>query len=506
MVYISTDAGVTWTPTPTKPATGTIYAGAVLATEPDLTLIVAETTRLHRSTDGGQTWTTQTISSVGSGVTFATAPDGTLFVGGSNRLYRSTDLGESFTEITPASGETITINCMQPFDANNLIVGGNGSGRQVRYGTIAQDGTISFVDAVRTDPGYSYVETSGGMWLWVDSNLNGFMVGVRHVFRVSGTPTALQLTTPAGASGANANTATTGTIIDFSFPSATVGFATAGSNGNFFKTENSGNTWQTIDLDTSVTNEYFRGIHFFDEDNGIGVGTRASASWAARTTDGGRTWTALEVPAGELGTLNGVAFAGPNVGFAVGDDRSGVSVSAFRWNPTEDKFDKVPVVDPLGSAILGVDLNAVAVFDANTAVVVGEDLIAEYDPVAGHFEVVFFDGSAEFNSVAFVDAQTAIAVGTSGRIYRRTLVGGVPQWDRITVSGVTSTLKQVSFFGQTGYIVGQSGKLVVTSDGGATWEVHDVPVTGDAIIATGPHTVFVGAGSRAIYRSEVPIQ
>ncbi|MFN8437770.1 MAG: YCF48-related protein [Cytophagales bacterium] len=78
-----------------------------------------------------------------------------------------------------------------------------------------------------------------------------------------------------------------------------------------------------------------------------------------------------------------------------------------------------------------------------------------------------------FQSVAFYDAFNGYVVGNSGLIYR-TFDGG-KTWIKQN-SGVTRTLKDIAIVSaNTAYVVGGYGTLLKTTNGGATWEKLIVP-------------------------------
>jgi hypothetical protein len=82
----------------------------------------------------------------------------------------------------------------------------------------------------------------------------------------------------------------------------------------------------------------------------------------------------------------------------------------------------------------------------------------------------------DLRAVYFTDANTGIAVGTSGRIIRTTNSG--LNWNIIT-SGTGSVLYSVNFVnGNTGYISG-TGVILNTTNGGVNWQNQPINVTSD---------------------------
>ncbi|MDH3268545.1 MAG: YCF48-related protein, partial [Ignavibacteria bacterium] len=71
-------------------------------------------------------------------------------------------------------------------------------------------------------------------------------------------------------------------------------------------------------------------------------------------------------------------------------------------------------------------------------------------------------------SVYFTDANTGFAVGESGKIIKTT--NGGMNWDS-QISGTSDRLSSIFFYeSNTGWIVGNNGTILKTTDGGMNWE------------------------------------
>jgi photosystem II stability/assembly factor-like uncharacterized protein len=92
-----------------------------------------------------------------------------------------------------------------------------------------------------------------------------------------------------------------------------------------------------------------------------------------------------------------------------------------------------------------------------------------------------------------IDRNTVVAGGNGGVIVRTT--DGGATWS-IVASGVTGTLRGVSFVGNTGWIVGDNSTVLKTTDAGATWAPQPVPVTETLrqVSAFAGDLVYVGGG------------
>ncbi len=87
--------------------------------------------------------------------------------------------------------------------------------------------------------------------------------------------------------------------------------------------------------------------------------------------------------------------------------------------------------------------------------------------------------ASNLQDVYFIDANTGWAVGNTGRI-RKTINGG-STWTAQT-SGVTTTLNSVHFTdANTGWVVGANGVVRKTTNGGTTWTAQTAGVGTNAL-------------------------
>jgi photosystem II stability/assembly factor-like uncharacterized protein len=102
----------------------------------------------------------------------------------------------------------------------------------------------------------------------------------------------------------------------------------------------------------------------------------------------------------------------------------------------------------------------------------------------------------------FIDSQTGWVVGTSGTILKTT--DGGNSWQSLS-SGVTSALAGIHFLNSNlGWVVGDLGKILKTTDGGNTWSTQSLGITvsGDLrdVFFINSSTGFI-AGTYGVYKT-----
>lgn len=182
------------------------------------------------------------------------------------------------------------------------------------------------------------------------------------------------------------------------------------------------------------------------------------------TTDGGENWFEQSVPA--PGANTGVFFVDDSTGWVVGTGGDILHTTDGGSNWIE-----------LISGIY-VDLWGVHFIDQNTGWAVG----GQYYPYFGNLQIVLStsDGGTSWDvridelyeptlrDVFFTDVSRGYAVGDGGTIL--VSIDGGLTWNEQT-SGATGDLEDVYFTSpNTGFAVGQSGVILHTTDGGVNWD------------------------------------
>ena len=254
-----------------------------------------------------------------------------------------------------------------------------------------------------------------------------------------------------------------------------------GHGGTMVRTTDRGKTWVRITGGTSAQFRSVTGVH--DEAIGWAVGGDGSLM---RTHDAGQSWTPHTTDVRDA--LTSIAFADQaTLGWIVGTD--GTILSSANGGTTWTNFSTRR--DHYSVDTLAITYHAVGVSrDAKTAIAVGDLLMLVSDGFMPdinryHLAVSLDDegnhtflesevfGRGTLRSVSVGPSGTNIwLVGDSGTILR-SRDGGVT-WTK-TATNTSSDLYGVAFSsdGSKGMIVGSNGTILGTSDHGGTWIQHD---------------------------------
>lgn len=249
-------------------------------------------------------------------------------------------------------------------------------------------------------------------------------------------------------------------------------------------------------------------VWFFDSRQGLAMADDGSA---ARTTDGGQTWTSSD--SAGFGWRRAQFLADGSVGWVISDagtilrstdkGRSWQSppattpaalygVTDFHFLDALRGWAVAPFSDSSGGAIFttadgglvwqavsGTQLSngfvSIRFADAMHGVAVGPSGVAIVSSDGGATWAPRPTGVASgLRRVTFIDATTAVAVGENGAIVRSTDRG--QSWSAVPGTPAVQTLNDVRFLNAgVGHAVGDGGAQLVTRDGGLTWSVDATP-------------------------------
>jgi photosystem II stability/assembly factor-like uncharacterized protein len=243
-----------------------------------------------------------------------------------------------------------------------------------------------------------------------------------------------------------------------------------GNFGSIYHTRDGGRSWSPSE---SGTKSPLFDVDFGDPEHGWAVGKSAII---LRTNDGGRTWQRQASPIPAEKHIFSVHALGPDAAWAVGDwgaittTRDGGATWEDRSLPDDVVLNDVAFVDREHGWICGEFGTVLATGD-------GGRTWAKQDP--GTDKTLF--------GVHFADARHGWVVGIDGLILR-TRDGGA-SWEvqrgrtgdeSLEDLGFLETLRNpglyaVSVVGRRGVVVGDTGMLLTTSDGGDTWVRRALP-------------------------------
>ena len=241
-----------------------------------------------------------------------------------------------------------------------------------------------------------------------------------------------------------------------------------GAFGAVFKTTDGGKTWTP---QKTPTLDYLFGVDFASPTHGVVVG---KSGVILTTDDGGNTWTKEKSPTDR--NLFSVMFASPQHVWAVGD-----------WGAVIESKDggKTWTDRSLTDDVV---LTSQSWPDEKTGYLAGEFGTVKKTTDGGKtFETIGTGTDKTIFGIAFPSTQKGWAVGIDGLVMR-TSDGGAT-WETQRGTREAQSLEQLGFLeamknpglydvrfaGSYGYIVGDIGMILVSSDGGETWSERKLP-------------------------------
>jgi photosystem II stability/assembly factor-like uncharacterized protein len=193
-------------------------------------------------------------------------------------------------------------------------------------------------------------------------------------------------------------------------------------------------------------------VYFLDENIGYAVGENGTI---LKTKDGGINWLAQK--SGIYYWLNSVFFIDENTGFAVGENGAILKTidGGVNWSCKNSGTTNY--------------LMSVYFPEPQIGYAVGSTLCKTTDGGETWKNL----NTSGFHSLFFINANIGYLVGSSGSIVKTTN-GGINWVSQI--SGTTNNLNSVFFSDpNTGYIVGDEGTILKTSNGGFNWTLQTDP-------------------------------
>ncbi len=413
---------------------------------------------------------------------FDIAPDGKMLSMGSNGVYAMAAAWQNWVTnynfVAPGGGYAET----EFADCNNGIASGSSTI------VVTSDGGKTWVDKSRPDFAASFYSINGQAY----PNTGKFYVAVSNgvIYKSTDKGTTLD---PAytdvnyqmnDVAGVGNDTVYAVGYSSFSVP-------TASRKSTFFRSYNSGTTWQTVDISATTTTPAFTAptlsqMAFPSRLVGYVAGSR---NGIYKTTDGGTTWTSInpfpalnQFPTGFPNTAityTDIQALSDNVVFAVGNMFTSQSVRRV-YRTTDggaswvDITGNIPTISPVGN------LNAVLFHDINNGYVVtpGGVLLKTTNGGASWTLDLSPTGTI-FNNLAFAP---------------RTVPAGVTMANRklfVSGFGVASTAGAIMEYGDTtAYNVSMTEALTVTCDNAAQGAV-----TINAVGGIAPYTYSIDGGA-----------
>jgi len=219
------------------------------------------------------------------------------------------------------------------------------------------------------------------------------------------------------------------------------------------RSTNGGTTWTAMDISTS---KYFRSIYMVNNNTGYIAG---SSGGMFKTTNGGANWDSLPFPSSSA-LIYEVDFVNANTGWASS------SSSPYLWKTTDGGSTWNTQTGPTTSTY------CVDMVDANTGWFVGSSgNVRKTTDGGANWVAQTSNYSSTLYSVVMLNANSGYLCGNSGTL-RKTTNGGT-DWDTVATPYSATQYSMDWFNMMNGILVGSStGYTCKTSDGGANWSIE----------------------------------
>ncbi|HET7153527.1 MAG TPA: YCF48-related protein [Candidatus Kapabacteria bacterium] len=484
MVFTTADGGMTWN-AQTTPTTQNLYD--VVFVDHFNGFAVGDSGTILRTINAGVQWTKLTTRSKVSlrGVSFVNTQFGCA-VGYGGTVLNTIDHGDSWTSQV-VDGNTNLYAVWFSSPDTGWVAGDYGNIWHTNDGTVtwAHDTSRTYerVNRITTVPGqYKIAACDGGNVItagigdssWYSqtqpltfANLHGVNVvadtgAFPYKTRFVGENGEILSSSNYGAaySFTSLSPQTRTTLYSMCFTGATAGYA-VGDSGIVYRTNN-GKSWFVVQVSGL---DPLRGIAFSPNNPAIGlaVGREGAVKW---TKNNGNTWAQDTVSMLQGRDYNAVCFTFSGYCYMVGTGGAIYKYANNRWSAIQSPTKH--------------DLYAVYFADDNYGFVAGQAGVVYKTKDGGAtwttqnanttqdmYGIVVFRGATTFNGVDSVDATAGWIVGNTGLV-RRTTDGGVTWLNDEPGSG--GAFKSLHFTNRyDGVIAGANGMIYATKDGGKTW-------------------------------------
>ncbi|TAK57295.1 MAG: T9SS type A sorting domain-containing protein [Bacteroidetes bacterium] len=259
-----------------------------------------------------------------------------------------------------------------------------------------------------------------------------------------------------------------------------------GYNGLLFLTSDGGITWEErASGGYSITD-----IEMLDANNALATANHWSGNYILSTTDGGVTWNYMLSPVQQY--LKAVSFSSPLYGMVAGRDGTilrtadgGVSWTSFTTGYITELYD-IAVTDSLHATTTG---NEGKIFRTSD----GGNTWSRY---------FIQENNTALYGVFFSDINNGTVVGSSGIIYHTTDGGGA--WSK-QPSNTSEILHSVAFSNSLRGVVVGNGTILVTYDGGSTWNAIEAKYDyyRDVALQGSQNIVMIGSEYGIIVRTSL---
>jgi photosystem II stability/assembly factor-like uncharacterized protein len=228
-----------------------------------------------------------------------------------------------------------------------------------------------------------------------------------------------------------------------------------GNTGNLWRSVDGGSTWSDMN---PPTNQWLYRLHFVDMNLGFASGFGGTI---LRTTDGGTTWSLIANPA--TNRLWDMQFVNDTVGFVVGWEGRVMKTTdaGLTWNTI--------------AANAAIDYQSLFFLDEQTGWIGGDEGTIMKTTNGGQtWTTQYTSAGSLFNYIHFSSPTTGWAAGNNGILLRTT--NGGTSWLPISLAGATSFYSGAGNVGNASYLFGL-GRMYKSANNGASWTLIKNAVT-----------------------------
>ncbi|MCD4732503.1 MAG: T9SS type A sorting domain-containing protein [Bacteroidales bacterium] len=403
-------------------------------------VIVGDSGTILRTDNGGESWNKLSAGLIQPllDIHFPTETTGYL-VGNQGTIMKTTDAGASWSDLSFVQVEN---------NLNSVYFGDELSGCAVG----ATGVVITTLDGGVT---WEYYFTSNELQFLASHYQKVQNDTICDTILVAGANGIILKTDSCGVTWQNTTYSSAYTLNDIIFPENNNGYAVGGDPFDdipYMLRYSDTASWQVYKVDTIT--HYMTEIYFLNPDVGYISGRKGSIY---KTSDKGTSWTPLESGVNE--TLYSIFFLNNQLGFAAGTNGTLIKTTSGDTTWTELN---TGTTNNLYSLYLSSSNNGGYVVGEEGTVLKIKNGGNEISPVVSGTTVSLYDVFVKSDTVAFT-------VGFSGKIFKIRNVFGKDTVISIH-SGVTTPLNNIYFTNNTtGYIAGEGGVMLKTTDGGFTW-------------------------------------
>jgi photosystem II stability/assembly factor-like uncharacterized protein len=228
----------------------------------------------------------------------------------------------------------------------------------------------------------------------------------------------------------------------------------AGADGKILKTTNCGSNWISLN---SGTNFLFNDIYFTNSDTGFVCG---SAGKILKTTNSGGNWSLLNSSTNI--NLFSIRFINSQTGFTAGGTNNSNIGKLLKTTNSGLSWDSV---------VFANKSNFGKIYSINNSLFLMGYWGAFYKSsnTGGSWESIYSSISEnDLYKTCFINNNTGILVGTSGYISRTT--NGGNNWNQINLNTTYSIYNCKFINGSTGFILGSNGFAMRSTNAGNNWQ------------------------------------